>query len=78
MRNYKILVDKINKLSFLDDNLLSIMKNRNINNTNKSKVHDNSVKIINKKLSNFFSQKMIIQIVYIGVILFINMTLTNI
>ena len=54
MRNYKILVDKINKLSFLDDNLLSIMNNRNINNTNKTKVHDNSVKIINKKLSNFF------------------------
>ena len=56
MRNYKILVDKINKLSFLDDNLLSIMKNRNINNThiNTNKSDNISVKIINKKLSNFF------------------------
>ncbi len=54
MRNYKILVNKINKLSFLDDNLLSIMKNRNINNTHKIKNNDIPIKIINKKLSDFF------------------------
>lgn len=47
MNMYDILVDKINKLSFMDDNLLSIMKNTNTN--KKQYVKKNNPTFVKKK-----------------------------
>lgn len=55
MNNYSILIDKINKLSFMDDNLLSIMKMVNTQNNTYNKSNSiNKKEIINPKQTNYF------------------------